>query len=102
MLFFLFSLLGFLIGLAITYGLGYLISLGGIDILDFKLFSGESSFFSAEFWQYFASCLTDGAFWLYIFVFCFQTIVVLVWNYVTRKKFIYIAPKEDQSENNKK
>lgn len=102
MLFFLFSLLGFLIGLAITYGLGYLISLGGIDILDFKLFSGESSFFSAEFWQYFASCLTDGAFWLYIFVFCFQTIVVLVWNYVTRKKFIYIAPKDEKIDNDKK
>lgn len=102
MLFFLFSLLGFLIGLTITYGLGYLISLGGIDILDFKLFSGESSFFSAEFWQYFASCLTDGAFWLYIFVFCFQTIVVLVWNYVTRKKFIYIAPKDEKIDNDKK
>lgn len=98
MMFFIFSLLGFLIGLAITYGLGYLISLGGIDILDFKLFTGESSFFSKDFWSYLISCLSDGAFWLYIFVFCFQTIVVLIWNYLTRKKFIYIAPKVNEED----
>ena len=92
LLFLLFSVLGFLIGLGITYGLGYLIlSTSNINIIDFQLFPTDGS----SIWEYFVDCLSNLNFWCYIIVFVIQTLIVLVWNYVTRKKFIYKAPKQD-------
>lgn len=96
LLFLFFSLLGFLIGLGITYGLGYLILYTSkINIIDFSLLPTDGS----SFWTYFINCLSNANFWAYIGVFCIQTIIVLVWNYLTRKKFIFKSPKNEENSN---
>ncbi len=41
----------------------------------------------------------DVTFWCYFSSFCLKTIVGLIWNYFTRKKFLYIAPKEKENIN---
>lgn len=85
-LFIVLSLIGFGIGLGIFYGLGYAIKAGGIDILNFSIF---------KFYEF----ITEPAFYLYTAVFAFQTLVVLFWNYLSRKKFIYKAPKEEKNSD---
>ena len=79
------SLVGFGIGLGIFYGLGYAFKAGGFDILNFSIF---------EFYKF----ITEPTFYLYTLVFCIQTVVVLFWNYISRKKLIYKAPKEENKE----
>lgn len=56
----------------------------GIDITKVDL----SQLFTFQFWG-------DVTFWAYFVSFCIRTLVGLVWNYFTRKKFLYIAPKEE-------
>ena len=85
MLFVVLSLVGFGIGLGIFYGLGYAFLAGGIDILNFSIF---------KFYEF----ITEPTFYLYTLVFCIQTLVVLFWNYISRKKLIYKAPKEENTE----
>ena len=81
-LFILLSLVGFGIGLGIFYGLGYAFKAADIDILNFSIF---------EFYKF----ITEPTFYLYSLVFAIQTVVVLFWNYISRKKLIYKAPKEN-------
>lgn len=83
------SLVGFGIGLFIFYVLGYAFQAINIDILNFNIF---------EFYK----CLTEPNFYIYACVFAFQTLVVLFWNYVSRKKFIYKAPGSKKAKNIKK
>jgi putative flippase GtrA len=84
-IFILLSLVGFGIGLGIFYGLGYAFLAGGIDILNFSIF---------EFYKF----ITEPTFYLYTLVFCIQTLVVLFWNYISRKKLIYKAPKDESNQ----
>ena len=60
-----------------------------IDISKSKL----KTLFTFTFWG-------DTTFWCYFASFCLKTIVGLIWNYFTRKKILYIAPKDE--ENNTK
>lgn len=85
LLFLIFALLGFGIGLGIFYGLGYAFLAANINILDFNIFK-------------FYEAITNPQFYLYTFVFVVQTLIVLVWNYITRKKFIYIEPNNDNNK----
>ena len=89
LLFIILSLVGFGIGLIIFYVLGYAFQAINIDILNFNIF---------EFYK----CLTEPNFYIYACVFAFQTLVVLFWNYVSRKKFIYKAPGSKKVKNVKK
>lgn len=41
----------------------------------------------------------DVTFWCYFASFCLKTIVGLIWNYFTRKHFLYVAPKDEQNDN---
>lgn len=87
--FWLFVILGFvglLIGLGIFYSFRYIILAATNNGFDIDVGKGTISLSSPEFWAYFG-------------VFCFQTIVVLVYNYFTRKKFIYKAPEEVATQN---
>lgn len=40
----------------------------------------------------------DTTFWCYFASFCLKTIVGLIWNYFTRKKFLYIAPQDEENK----
>ncbi len=90
--FFLFVFLGFiglLISLLIFWGAVFLVPLivPGIDVyVGSKSIAMDLSFLSL------------GAFWAYFIVFCFSTIVVMVWNYLSRKKWIFKAPKAKKEE----
>lgn len=79
------SLVGFGIGLGIFYGLGYAFLAADINILNFSIFK-------------FYESLTQPEFYLYTLVFGIQTLVVLFWNYISRKKLIYKAPKEENTQ----
>ena len=90
-LFVLLGFIGLLISLAIFYGSHYFflaVTSGAIDIVSgskspMDIFHGDWSFFS------------NGSFWVYFGIFCVSTLIVLVWNYKSRKKWIFIEPKED-------
>lgn len=86
-LFFIFSLIGCLIGLGIFYGCYYLFKIWNIDINNFSIFK-------------FYESITNPEFYLYTLVFVVQTLIVLVFNYTTRKKFIYVAPKNNENNLN--
>lgn len=65
---------------AIYYAFYYALLPVGYDIdIEFN--------FTKELWS-------SGNFWLYVFVFAVKTLIVLVYNYVTRKFIIYRAPKK--------
>ena len=90
--FWLFVLLGFiglLISEVIFYGFHYLfISVSDINIVDGsnspkEILKGDWSF------------LSDKNFWIYFAIFCVSTLIVLVWNYKSRKKWIFIEPKKE-------
>jgi hypothetical protein len=34
------------------------------------------------------------AFWAFVVIFCIKTLVTLIYNYITRKAFIFKAPKK--------
>ena len=95
--FWLFVLLGFiglLISEGIFYGSHYLLLLGGVNIVEGsnapkEIFHGDWSFLSSR------------NFWIYFVIFCVSTLIVLVWNYLSRKKWIFIAPKADEASQNK-
>ncbi len=94
--FWLFVLLGF-IGLlfheALNYGAGALFKLGGISLTD-----GQSSVLLTikdGTWAFFGSL----DFWMWFLIFALGTLIVLVWNYWSRKKWIFIAPKEGEETN---
>jgi putative flippase GtrA len=95
--FWLFVLLGFiglLISEGIFYGSHYLLLLGGVNIVEGsnapkEIFHGDWSFLSSR------------NFWIYFVIFCVSTLIVLVWNYLSRKKWIFIAPKADEAFQNK-
>jgi putative flippase GtrA len=80
-LFFVFGLGGFFIGLGIQLLGGYVcLSAWMVDITEVK----------------FSNLFTQGAkpFWAFTAVFIIKTLFTLVYNYITRKLFIYKAPKE--------
>lgn len=94
--FWLFVFLGFiglLISLVIFYGFHYFLKAvtnNGINIVDGSnapkaIFQGDWSF------------LWNGSFWVYFAIFCVSTLIVLIWNYKSRKKWIFIEPKEGVS-----
>lgn len=88
--FWLFVLLGFvgmLIGLGIFYAFRYSILALSNGSFDINVGKDDMNLSSPVFWAYFG-------------VFCFQTIVVLVYNYCSRKKFIFKVPKAIE-ENDK-
>ncbi|MBO4540473.1 MAG: DUF1508 domain-containing protein [Bacilli bacterium] len=96
--FFLFVFLGFiglLISLLIFWGAVFLVPLmvPGIDV-----YEGSKSI-AVDF-----SFLSLGGFWAYFIVFCVSTLIVMVWNYLSRKKWIFKAPahkKEIQKQESK-
>jgi putative flippase GtrA len=93
--FWLFVLLGF-IGLVISevifYGSHYLfIHVSDVDIVEGSnapkaIIHGDWSF------------LSDKNFWIYFAIFCVSTLIVLIWNYKSRKKWIFIAPAKPTEE----
>ena len=88
--FFLFVFLGFiglLISLLIFWGAVFLIPLINKSV---DVYEGSKSI-SAD-----LSFLKNGSFWAYAIVFCFSTLIVLIWNYLSRKKWIFKAPKEEE------
>lgn len=80
-----------LIGGAIIQFLGYMICLEwsgwNINILNINFLT----LFQADI----------GTFWAYTIIFCLKTGFTMVWNFVTRKLFIYKAPKEDVAQESK-
>ena len=87
--FFLFVFLGFiglLISLGIFWGAVYLLPLINKDI---NVYEGSKSI------SLNLSFLKSGDFWAYFIIFCVSTLIVLVWNYLSRKKWIFKAPKEE-------
>ena len=89
--FFLFVFLGFiglLISLAIFWGAVLIIPMINKSI---NVYEGSKSIaLNLEF-------LKSGSFWAYAIVFCVSTLIVLVWNYLSRKKWIFKAPKEESA-----
>jgi ABC-type Mn2+/Zn2+ transport system permease subunit len=81
--------IGLLISEVIFYGFHYLfISVSDINIVDGsnspkEILKGDWSF------------LSDKNFWIYFAIFCVSTLIVLVWNYKSRKKWIFIEPKKE-------
>ena len=91
--FWLFVLLGF-IGLlfheGLNYGAGALFNLGGISLVE-----GQASVLATirdGTWAFFGSI----DFWMWALIFVLGTLIVLVWNYWSRKKWIFIA--DDSSD----
>jgi len=84
--------IGLLISLGIFYGSHYFfvsVTGGVINIVNgsktpMNLFHGDWSF------------LWNGSFWVYFAIFCISTLIVLVWNYKSRKKWIFIEPKGEE------
>ena len=90
--FWLFVLLGF-IGLlfheCLNYGAEYLFNLGGLSILE-----GQQSVINTikdGTWSFFGNI----NFWMWAIIFVVGTLIVLIWNYYSRKKWIFIAPEEE-------
>ena len=85
--FFLFVLLGFaglILSLSIFWSAVFLVPLmiPGIDVYEgSKSISVDFSFFSS------------GDFWAYFVVFAVSTLIVMIWNYLSRKKWIFKAPE---------
>lgn len=85
-LFVLFSFVGLLLSIGVMSLCQWICdSCWGIKIWE----SQFNKIWNFDFW-------TDVAFWAYFISFCIRTIVGLVWNYFTRKKFLYKAPKESE------
>jgi len=82
-LFVLLGFIGLLIGLGIFYLSRWLILVISNNALDIDVGKNNISLTSPEFLAYFG-------------VFCFQTLVVLVYNYLSRKKFIFKEKKENK------
>ena len=87
----LFVLLGF-IGLLFHEGLNYgseaLFNLGGISIVE-----GQQSVINTikdGTWSFFSNL----NFWMWAIIFVVGTLIVLVWNYWSRKKWIFVEPKQ--------
>ncbi|MCR5079341.1 MAG: GtrA family protein [Bacilli bacterium] len=93
--FWLFVGLGF-IGLLFHWGLNIgaelLFNLGGISITE-----GQRMIFETikdGTWSF----LWNINFWMWVLIFVLGTLIVLVWNYLSRKKWIFVAPKEGETE----
>ena len=84
LLFVLLGFIGMLLGLGIFYAFRYGILAATSGTFDIDVGKNTISLTSPQFWAYFG-------------VFCFQTIVVLVYNYITRKKFIFKPKKFEES-----
>ncbi|MBP5091995.1 MAG: DUF1508 domain-containing protein [Bacilli bacterium] len=94
--FFLFVFLGFiglLISLAIFWGAVIVVPLINKEI---DIFAGSKSVTFDP--NLIPALLKNLSFWAYVIVFCVSTLIVLVWNYISRKKWIFIAPKEEKEE----
>ncbi|MBQ4255486.1 MAG: GtrA family protein [Bacilli bacterium] len=93
--FWLFVLLGF-IGLlfheALNYGAEALFNLGGMSINRGQQLVIET--IKDGTWGFFTSV----DFWMWAIIFVVGTLIVLVWNYLSRKKWIFVAPKEENPE----
>lgn len=90
--FWLFVLLGFVglvISEAIFYGSHYLL----ISVSDINIVDGSNSpeGITKGDWSF----LSDKNFWVYFAIFCVSTLIVLIWNYKSRKKWIFIEPKKE-------
>jgi putative flippase GtrA len=92
--FWLFVLLGF-VGLVISevifYGSHYLL----INVSDINIVDGSNS--PKEITKGDWGFLSDKNFWVYFAIFCISTLIVLVWNYKSRKKWIFIEPKKEEA-----
>jgi len=93
--FWLFVLLGF-IGLVfhevLNYGAGALFNLGGISIVN-----GQALVLATikdGTWAFLSSI----EFWMWAIIFVVGTLIVLVWNYWSRKKWIFIAPAQGEEK----
>lgn len=91
--FWLFVLLGF-IGLVIhevlNFVAGKLFMLASIDISQGSSMVLET--IKDGTWAFFSSI----NFWMWALIFVLGTVIVLIWNYLSRKKWIFIAPKENE------
>ena len=93
--FWLFVFLGFiglLISEGIFYGLHYALLPAGVSVV-----KGSESIMNdwkKGNWAF----LGEADFWTYAGVFVFSTLVVMVWNYLSRKKWIFVAPKEKKED----
>ncbi|MFA6620094.1 MAG: GtrA family protein [Bacilli bacterium] len=92
--FWLFVFLGFiglLISEVIFYGFHYLF----ISVSDINIVEGSNSpkGITKGDWNF----LSNKNFWVYFAIFCVSTLIVLVWNYKSRKKWIFIAPKTEEA-----
>lgn len=92
--FWLFVLLGF-IGLLISEVIFYVFHYLFINVSDINIVDGSNSpkgILKGD-WSF----LSDKNFWIYAVIFCVSTLIVLVWNYKSRKKWIFIAPKAEET-----
>lgn len=90
-LFVLLGFIGFLFHEGLNYGSEALFNLGGISIV-----AGQQSVIDTikdGTWSFF----TNINFWMWAIIFVVGTLIVLVWNYWSRKKWIFIAPKEEEN-----
>lgn len=88
-LFTVFSLVGLLLGTAIMTGFDALDSnVIHIDYQNWLKFITDSKNYSFNFLQFFLACVFFGV----------KTLIVLVWNYLSRKKFIFKSPEEVKKE----
>lgn len=103
LMFFVLSMIGMLIGVAIMtifkvsyfYGLNIDIDTwSNVDIPpDLAIFPKIGFFIK--------TCLCSPTFWLFASAFCSKTIVTLIFNYYSRKKFLFVEQKITDEVNNK-
>lgn len=80
----------------VGWGISYVTMLGCTELfkvaanIDISAFS-ISEIFNIQTWA-------TGAFWLFVLSFGLKTLLGMIWNYLSRKFFLYKAPKE--GENN--
>ncbi|MEG0529060.1 MAG: GtrA family protein [Bacilli bacterium] len=87
--FLIFAAIGFFIGLGLTYLGDYISQVSfNVSIIDFKII---------EFFKNFN--LADTRFWCYTLTFMFSTLIVLIFNYITRKKFVFYKTKEQNTKD---
>lgn len=88
-LFTVFSIVGLLLGTAIMAGFDALDSnVIHINYQNWLKFITDSENYSFNFLQFFLACLFFGV----------KTLIVLFWNYISRKKFIFKSPEEIKKE----
>lgn len=88
-IFVLLSTIGLVLGIAFMGGFNALSE----SIMDINLYAWEPEHLS-EVISNPATILSNVGFWLFTIFFCIKTLIVLFYNYVSRKTFIFKAPKK--------